>query len=129
MSFGDSGDNLKLQPDKCEFLRKEVAFLAHMISELGVVPDTRKIEAVKNFPKLNTAKKSSLGLAGYYRRFVHKFSKIGAPLHRLLKSCEVRVGRKPGKRVSQAEVKINVKIHISVPRLIGGIYINHRCLE
>jgi len=36
---------LKLQPDKWEFLRKEVSFLGH-ISEHGVEPDTRKVEAI-----------------------------------------------------------------------------------
>jgi hypothetical protein len=30
--------NLKLQPDKCEFLRKEVAFLGHILTENGVKP-------------------------------------------------------------------------------------------
>ena len=30
--------NLKLQLDKCEFLRKEVTYLGHVISEKGVRP-------------------------------------------------------------------------------------------
>jgi hypothetical protein len=42
--------NLKLQPDKCEFLRKEVAFLGHIVTEDGVKPDEKKVEVVKNFP-------------------------------------------------------------------------------
>jgi hypothetical protein len=50
--------NLKLQPDKCEFLRKEVTFLRQKISEQGVESDTRKIECIDNFPKPNTAKQS-----------------------------------------------------------------------
>jgi hypothetical protein len=79
--------NLKLQPDKCEFLRKEVTFLGHRISERGVEPDTRKIEAIESFPKPSTTKqlKSFLGLAGYYRRFVTQFSKVAGLLHKLLK--------------------------------------------
>lgn len=41
---------LKLQPDKCEFLRREVAYLGHRITEHGVEPDPIKTEAVKNLP-------------------------------------------------------------------------------
>jgi len=37
--------NLKLQPDKCEFLRREVAYLGHIIGDNGVQPDPRKIES------------------------------------------------------------------------------------
>jgi hypothetical protein len=79
--------NLKLQPDKCEFLRKEVTFLGHKVSEKGVEPDTRKVEAIENYPRPTTVKqlKSFLGLVGYYRRFIAQFSTIAAPLHRLLR--------------------------------------------
>jgi len=80
-------NNIKLEPDKCEFLRKEVTFLGHKISESAVEPDNRKVEAIENFPQPNTVKqlKRVVGLTGYYRRFVPHFSKIAAPLHRLLK--------------------------------------------
>ena len=37
---------LTLQPDKCLFLKKQVAYLGHVISEKGVRPDLRKTEAV-----------------------------------------------------------------------------------
>jgi hypothetical protein len=81
---------LKLQPDKCEFLRKEVTFLGHKISEKGIEPDNSKVEAIENFPRPTTAKKlkSFLGLVGYYRRFVTRFSAIAAPLHKLLKDTK-----------------------------------------
>lgn len=79
--------NLKLQPDKCEFLRKEVTYLGHIISEDGVKPDPSKIKAVKEFPQPQNAKaiKQFLGLAGYYRRFIPNFSKTAKPLTDLLK--------------------------------------------
>jgi hypothetical protein len=66
-----------LQPDKCEFLRKEVSYLGHVITNEGVRPDEKKIEAVKTsrFPKLPY----------YYRRFMPNFSKVAKPLTELLK--------------------------------------------
>jgi len=62
--------NLKLQPDKCEFLKSEVTYLGHVISKDGVKPDPKKLEAVKLFPRSKTPKniKQFLGLGGYYNR-------------------------------------------------------------
>lgn len=79
--------NLKLQPAKCEFLRKEVIYLGHKISELGVQPDERKIICVRNFPIPTNVKeiKSFLGLTGYYRNFIPDYSKIAKPITNLLK--------------------------------------------
>lgn len=79
--------NLKLQPDKCEFLRPEVMYLGHIIGKDGVRPDPKKIEAVQNFPQPKNPKaiKQFLGLAGYYRRFIPSFSKVAKPLTELLK--------------------------------------------
>lgn len=79
--------NLKLQPDKCEFLRREVAYLGHVITENGVSPNPEKVKAVSQFPTPKTPKdvKSFLGLTGYYRRFIENFSHITKPLTSLLK--------------------------------------------
>lgn len=79
--------NLKLQPDKCEFLRPEVMYLGHIIGRDGVRPDPKKVEAVQNFPQPQNPKtiKQFLGLAGYYRRFIPGFSKVAKPLTELLK--------------------------------------------
>lgn len=68
---------MKLQLDKCEFLKKEVAYLGHIIGGNGVKPDPKKLNAVKEFPHPQEVKniRQFLGLAGYYRRFIPKFSK------------------------------------------------------
>lgn len=78
---------LKVQPDKCEFLRKEVAYLGHIISNEGVKPNPEKVQAVRDFPIPKSCKdiKSFLGLAGYYRRFIANFSQITKPMTSLLK--------------------------------------------
>ena len=79
--------NLTLQTEKCSFLRKEVTYLGHVISRDGVKPDSKKVEAVRKFPRPKSAKniKQFLGLAGYYRRFIPNFSTVAKPLSYLLK--------------------------------------------
>lgn len=79
--------NLKLKPSKCHFLRKELKFLGHIVTENGIKPDPSKIEAVKNFPRPKDVKtvQTFLGLANYYRRFIPNFSKIAQPINNLLK--------------------------------------------
>jgi hypothetical protein len=79
--------NLKLQPVKCEFLRKEVNYLGHLITDEGVKPDPQKVECVQNFPVPQNVKniKSFLGLLGYYRKFIPNYAEIAKPLTVLLK--------------------------------------------
>lgn len=79
--------NLKLQPLKCEFLRKEVTYLGHQITDEGVKPDPKLVECVQNFPVPQNVKgvKSFLGLSGYYRRFIQNYGQIAKPLTSLLK--------------------------------------------
>ncbi|KAM0735252.1 Retrovirus-related Pol polyprotein from transposon 17.6 [Formica fusca] len=83
--------NLQLQPDKCQFLRHEVAYLEHIIGNDGVRPDPSKIKAVEHFPIPRNYKniKQFLGLVGYYRRFIKNFSKIAKPLTDLLKKDKI----------------------------------------
>ena len=71
---------------KCDFWLKEVSFLGHIVSAKGIRVDLVKIEAIVNWkPPRNVIEvRSFLGLAGYYRRFVHGFSVIASSLTRLL---------------------------------------------
>ena len=72
---------------KCEFFRKEVEFLGHRIGANGLSVSQDKIDAVKQWkpPRNVTELRSFLGLAGFYRRFVEKYSHIALPLTELTK--------------------------------------------
>lgn len=87
---------LKINPEKCSFLRKEIIFLGHIVTKLGIFQDPKKIESAKKFPTPKTQKeiKSFLGLASYYRTFA--------------KRCDVRLV--PGMRgsVQYTKRKINI---------------------
>lgn len=80
-------NNLKLQPDKCEFLKKSCEYLGHLISDKGVQPNPKKVECIKNVTRPYNQKqiKQFLGMAGYYRKFINNFSTIAKPLTQLLK--------------------------------------------
>ena len=59
---------LKLHSGKCQFFRKSVSFLGHIISQHGVETDPVKIQAITHWPPpTNTTElRSFLGLASYY---------------------------------------------------------------
>jgi len=67
---------LKLQPDKCEFLKKGFTYLGHKLTTQGLLPHINKVAAVRKFPTpTNTRQlKQYFGLFGYYRRFIPNFS-------------------------------------------------------
>lgn len=76
---------LKLKPSKCQFVRKEVNYLGHLVSADGIRTDPEKISRVKDWPRPTDRKEvlQFLGFAGYYRRYVKSYSSLAAPLYRL----------------------------------------------
>ena len=78
--------NLKLGARKCQLAAREVSFLGYRVTPEGLEPEPRLMEAISKLPPpINVAEvRSFLGLVGYYRRFVKRFSDKAAPLNRLL---------------------------------------------
>jgi hypothetical protein len=72
---------------KCEFWLKQVSFLGHIISRGGIFVDPSKIRDVLswNVPMSVSDIQSFLRLAGYYWRFIERFSTITKPMIELLK--------------------------------------------
>eukprot|EP00731_Ephydatia_muelleri_P010420 Em0005g1006a len=84
LKLQDAG--LKLKTEKCKFVQKAVKYLGHVVSAEGICPDPAKTEVVVSYPVPTSAKevKQFMGLCNYYRRFVKDYSKIAAPLFKLL---------------------------------------------
>ena len=60
--------------------------LGHHVSSQGIKVDLAKIEVIVDLPSPKTQKEVRRFLfhAGYYRRFIEHFTKIAAPLFKLL---------------------------------------------
>ena len=78
---------LRLKPRKCYFAMKEVEYLGYCVSEHGISADPAKVRAINDFPRPKDLRhvRSFLGLASYYRRFIHQFSKVASPLYALMR--------------------------------------------
>ena len=76
---------LKLKPSKCEVFKSEINYLAHHVSQKGVLPLKRNLESIAQCPPPDTYTKvkSFVGLVGHYRCFIKGFAKIAAPLYDL----------------------------------------------
>lgn len=79
---------LKIAPSKCQFFKRKVKFIGHIVSERGIEIDTEKTDKVVNWPKPRTPEdvRRFLGFVGYYRRFIENFSRICRPLTDLMPS-------------------------------------------
>jgi hypothetical protein len=76
-----------LKHSKCFFGASKVKYLGHIIGKDGVWVDPKKIESIEDWPRPNTIKIlcGFLGLTTYYRKFVHNYGNIVAPLTALIK--------------------------------------------
>ena len=77
--------DLKMKRQKSSFFKKHIQYLGHLVSEQGFEPLPEKLEAIRMMPHPKTAKevKQFLGLIGYYRKFIPRFSNLSRPLTRL----------------------------------------------
>jgi hypothetical protein len=80
-------EKLYARREKCSFAQESVRFLGHTISFDGLEVDKTKTAAIEQWKTPTTVKElqSFLGLAGYYRRFIHRFADIVLPLSDLVK--------------------------------------------
>lgn len=80
-------NNLKLNPEKCDFFKSEVTFLGHNCTSDGLKPNPNKIATINKYPTPKNKDEVTRfhAMANYYRRFIPNFSTISYPLTYLRK--------------------------------------------
>ena len=79
--------NFRLNPIKCEFLKEEIQFLGHIVSERGIEPCPQKTKAINEIPTPTNTKSavSFVKMAEYYRNHIPDFSSLAQPLFQFTK--------------------------------------------
>jgi hypothetical protein len=111
---------LKLKPSKCEIGLKEVRFLGHQLGEV-LFPCTDTISRILEAPRPETVKqlRSFLGLVGWYRKFVHNFAELAAPLTDLTaKGCPHVIDW----QAPQEQAFVSLKNHVASPPVLASPY-------
>ncbi|KAE8986476.1 hypothetical protein PR002_g22342 [Phytophthora rubi] len=75
----------KLKMKKCHWGRSQVAFLGHIVTPTGILPNPEKVKSVLNVKRPVDVHgiRSFLGLTSYFRRYIPGYAAISAPLERL----------------------------------------------
>lgn len=79
--------NLRLRLEKCQFAKRSVEYLGHLVSSEGLQPSPRNIRKALDMstPTNVNQVRSYLGTVSYFRRFVMDYATLAEPFTRLLK--------------------------------------------
>ena len=83
---------LCLKLSKCEFFKKRVDYLGHIVSVNGSKTNPKKIEAIIKWPQPQTVTQmhSFLGFCNYYHKFIHCYAQIAKPLYKLISGNQAK---------------------------------------
>ena len=77
---------MRLNKQKCSFLRSSIEYLGHVVDEKGIHPTKEKVTAIREAPAPTnvTQLRSFLGLINYYNKFLPNLAASLTPLYSLL---------------------------------------------
>ncbi|GFY20263.1 retrovirus-related Pol polyprotein from transposon 17.6 [Trichonephila clavipes] len=78
---------LTLNKEKCHFARDKLKYLDLIISKEGIETDNKKIRAITEMkpPENNREVSKSLGMTGWYQKFIPRYADICEPLYQFKK--------------------------------------------
>jgi hypothetical protein len=81
---------ISLNLKKCIFAVPFGTLLGHIVCKEGVCVDPAKVAAIVNMDPPTSVKqlRSTLGHTRYYKRFIHNYASITAPMEKLLRKVE-----------------------------------------
>lgn len=77
-----AGNGMRVNRDKCEWVRSEVEYLGHVVSEHGVRKTDAYVKQIAEYPRPTTVgeMRSFLGLVNFQRKFLPHASSLQKPL-------------------------------------------------
>ena len=74
--------SVALKMKKCEFFKKQINFLGHVVSGTSLRPDDEKVAAIRDWPNLtsNQEVQQFIGLINYYHKMIKDYAEKAAPL-------------------------------------------------
>ncbi|KRY16066.1 Retrovirus-related Pol polyprotein from transposon 17.6 [Trichinella patagoniensis] len=79
------GVGLKMKPEKCQLMKKQVIYLRHVTTPAGIKSDPQMTACI---PRCVREVRQFLGLASYYRLFIKDNARVADPLHELTRKGE-----------------------------------------
>lgn len=119
--------NVTINIDKCQFFRKQVSFLGHIISTEGIKMDMAKINTIQNFktPSKKKEIQSYLGFLNFYRKYVKNFAHIIEPLIELTRNNAKWTWEEKHQQAFEESKKAFLKeVIITFPDFTKPLYIN-----
>ena len=94
---------LKLNYDKCVIKTKSCTFFGNVYTPQGVMPDPKKVEAIKKMqaPQTKQELQSFLGMVNYLAQFIKDMSELTHNMRLLLKKMLCSNGQKAMKLTSR----------------------------
>lgn len=82
--------NLTINVEKSKFAMRSLKYLGHIIGNGEIKPDPDRVRCIQEITPPNTIKqvRRFMGMTGWYRRYIHNYAAITAPITDVLKKAD-----------------------------------------